>query len=213
MNIAIICDGQFPRREWPLWVLGKAEHVICCDGALATYLRRTGRVPDAVVGDMDSLPKSLQKRFKDILVPISEQENNDQTKAVLYALEHWQDAKEIHIFGASGKREDHTIGNMSLLMEYERSLGLSKRGITIDAISDWSTATVISDSTSLTVGEGRRISVLTCDQTLRIKSEGLQWPLDDVIFDNWWRATLNRASSDQITLTLSHPAPVLLIMD
>jgi hypothetical protein len=34
-----------------------------------------------------------------------------------------------------------------------------------------------------------------------------------VVFDNWWKATLNRASADIVTLTFSHPSIALLILD
>ena len=62
------------------------------------------------------------------------------------------------------------------------------------------------------VGEGRPVSLFTPDPDLEIHSEGLQWPTDGVRLDNWWKATLNRATADRIILTLSHPAPVLVIL-
>ncbi len=97
-------------------------------------------------------------------------------------------------------------------MEFEKAFGLSARGIAVDLVSDYTSALALGDSTTLDVGEGRPVSIFTPDPTLRIRSEGLQWPTDGVVFDNWWKATLNRATADRITLTLSHPAPVLVIL-
>jgi len=71
----------------------------------------------------------------------------------------------------------------------------------------------VTDSCELHVGAGRALSLFSPDNSLRIRSQGLQWPTDQVVFDNWWKATLNRASADIVTLTFSHPSIALLILD
>ena len=215
----IVGNGQFPKKEYPLYLLESADYVVCCDGALDTYLRhfsgRNLRRPDVVVGDMDSLSKKTAERFRDIAVKIDEQETNDQSKAFHYILEHFPDVDTIHILGATGKREDHTIGNLSLLMEYAREMRRQDCGRTVfvDIVSDWSTAFAITDSCTLDVGEGRSVSIICPDNSLNIKSEGLVWPTDNVVFDNLWQATLNRASADRISLTFSHPSIALIILN
>ena len=215
----IVGNGQFPKKEYPLYLLESADYVICCDGAIDTYLRhfrgRNLRRPDVVVGDMDSLSKNTAERFRGIAVKIDEQETNDQSKAFHYILEHFPDVDTIHILGATGKREDHTIGNLSLLMEYAREMRRQDCGRTVfvDIVSDWSTAFAITDSCTLDVGEGRSVSIICPDNSLNIKSEGLIWPTDNVVFDNLWQATLNRASADRISLTFSHPSIALIILN
>lgn len=215
----IVGNGQFPKKEYPLYLLESADYVVCCDGALDTYLRhfsgRNLRRPDAVVGDMDSLSKKTAERFRDIAVKIDEQETNDQSKAFHYILEHFPDVDTIHILGATGKREDHTIGNLSLLMEYAREMRRQDCGrtVSVDIVSDWSTAFAITDTCTLDVGEGRSVSIICPDNSLNIKSEGLVWPTDNVVFDNLWQATLNRASADRISLTFSHPSIALIILN
>ena len=215
----IVGNGQFPKKEYPLYLLESADCVVCCDGALDTYLRhfsgRNLRRPDVVVGDMDSLSKKTAERFRDIAVKIDEQETNDQSKAFHYILEHFPDVDTIHILGATGKREDHTIGNLSLLMEYAREMRRQDCGrtVSVDIVSDWSTAFAITDSCTLDVGEGRSVSIICPDNSLNIKSEGLVWPTDNVVFDNLWQTTLNRASDDRISLTYSHPSIALIILN
>ena len=215
----IVGNGQFPKKEYPLYLLESADYVICCDGALDTYLRhfrgRNLRRPDVVIGDMDSLSEKTAERFRDIAVKIDEQETNDQSKAFHYILEHFPDVDTVHILGATGKREDHTIGNLSLLMEYAREMRRQDCGRTVfvDIVSDWSTAFAITDTCTLDVGEGRSVSIICPDNSLNIKSEGLVWPTDNVVFDNLWQATLNRASADRISLTFSHPSIALIILN
>ena len=217
MNVVILCDGEFPRKAYPLYLLDSADAVVCCDGAVMKYMRYTRRrfgkerMPEAIVGDMDTLPKAWQERLAPLIVHEAEQEDNDQTKAMRYVLSKHPDVTEIHILGATGRREDHTIGNLGLLMEYTRMFDLGD--IQLEAVSDYSTAFPLTDSCELHVGKGRRVSLFSPDNALTIRSEGLRWPTDGVVFDNWWPATLNRATEDIIKLTFSHPSRALVLLD
>jgi thiamine pyrophosphokinase len=217
MTAAILGAGDFPRKEFPRYLLRSADIIICCDSAFAGYLRQMTslfgreRLPEAVVGDMDSIPASLRRRYSSLMVHIDEQDDNDQTKAFRFLIEHFPDVSDITIVGATGKREAHTIGNISLLMEYTRMFDLADKRIQM--VSDYSTIFAITDTSTIDVGEGRPVSIFSPDNTLKIKSAGLQWPTDTVVFDNWWPATLNRATHDRITLTFSHPSLALVILD
>ncbi len=216
-NVVIICDGKFPKTEYPRYIIRNADFIICCDGALRKFMRSgkaifgEERLPDLVIGDMDTLPASLQKKYSDIIVREEEQEHNDQTKAIRWALNNLERIDSIHILGATGGRADHTIGNVSLLMEYTRMFNLDD--ITLEMVSDEETIFAINDTTEFDCGIGRGVSIFTPDNSLRIKSEGLEYPTDDVIFDNWWKATLNKASGDTVRLELSHKSLALIILD
>ncbi len=213
----IICAGDFPQKEYPRYLISTADYIICCDGAFQTWLKKAPsifgdlRLPNAIVGDMDSLSPSIQKKYSSIIVRIAEQDTNDQTKAFKYIMENYKDVEYIHILGASGKREDHTIGNLSLLMEYCRMP--IRDNLQIDIVSDYSTAFAITDSCELHIGEGRTISIFSPDNSLNIESEGLVWPTDSVVFDNWWKATLNKTSSDIVKLAFSHKSIALIILN
>ena len=115
--------------------------------------------------------------------------------------------------GATGNRLDHTIGNASLLMEYIRMFSLEERGISIEMVSDSGTAFAVNDTIEIDCGIGRSVSIFTADSSLNIKSTGLEYPTDDVVFDNWWKATLNKASQDTVRLTFSHKSPALIVLD
>lgn len=216
-SIVILGNGEFPRKAYPLYLLDSADAVVCCDGAAVKYLRYTKkrfgeeRLPEAVVGDLDSLPKTWRERLAPILVHVQEQDDNDQTKAMRYVLEHHPDVTGIHILGATGRREDHTIGNLGLLMEYTRMFDL--KDIHLEAVSDYGTAFPLTDSCELHVGKGRRVSLFSPDNSLTIRSEGLEWPTDGVVFDAWWPATLNRATADVVKLTFSHTSRALVLLD
>ena len=218
-SIVILCDGDFPKTEYPRYLMKMADFIICCDGALAKFLRNSKavfgeeRLPDLVIGDMDTLSAALQRKYEDIIIREDEQEHNDQTKAVRWAVNNISDLEHIYILGAAGGRPEHTIGNAGLLMEYTRMFPLEQRGIMVESVSDHGIMFPVTDSITLDCGEGRQISLFSPDPSLKIKSKGLAWPTDDVVFDNWWKATLNRASQDTFTLEFSHKSLALIIMN
>lgn len=217
-NVVIICDGTFPKSEFPRYLIRTADFVICCDGALRKFLRNSKdifgetKLPDLVIGDMDSLSASMKRKYSDIIVQVDEQEHNDQTKAFRWALENISDIEHIYILGATGEREDHTIGNVSLLMEYARTFDLVGMGIEVEMITDRATIFAVTDTFEMDCGIGRSVSIFSPDNSLKIHSEGLEWPLDNVVFDNWWKATLNKASADRVRLEFNHASIVLIML-
>ena len=211
-SIVLLGNGAFPTEPYPLYLLDSAEGVVCCDGALEKWLSQDASArPLAVVGDMDSLPQELQERYSALVVHETEQDYNDLTKAMRWVLREHPEVTEIVILGATGLREDHTVGNLGLLMEFPRLLDLGERKVSM--VSDYGTAFAITGSCDLHLGEGRRISIFSADNSLRIGSTGLEWPLDDVVFDAWWKATLNRTSAPVVSLHFNHPSSALIIVD
>ena len=216
-SVVIICDGKFPKEAYPRYLVMSADFTICCDGALVKYLRAGKalfgevKTPDLVIGDMDTLSAAMQKKYSSIIIREDEQEHNDQTKAVRWAVGNIPDIDHIYIIGATGGRLDHTIGNASLLMEYFRMFDLGD--IVIEMVTDEGTAFAVNGTTEFDCGIGRRVSIFSPDNRLRIKSTGLEYPTDEVIFDNWWKATLNKAVQDTVKLEFSHPSMALIILD
>lgn len=214
MKAVIICNGEFPRKEFPRFLIRGADLRVCCDaGNGLKGLLRMGLVPDVIVGDMDSAPESFLKSFGGRIVRVDEQDDNDLAKAFAWLRENHPEADEINIVGASGRSEAHSLGNLAWLMEWEKRHGLAARGIRVQMVSDYNVAFAISGTTQLHVGEGRKVSVFSADPAVRIKSSGLQWPTGGVVFDAWWKGSLNRAYADVITLSPSGGAPVLVILD
>ncbi|MBO5815900.1 MAG: thiamine diphosphokinase [Bacteroidales bacterium] len=216
-SVVIIGDGKFPKTEYPRYLIRSADFIICCDGALLKFLRNSEsifgerRLPDLVIGDMDTLSASMQRKYADMIIKENEQDHNDQTKAVRWALNNLKGIEQIHILGGTGGRTDHTIGNTSLLMEYTRMFDLND--ISIEMVTDEGTIFPINDTTEFECGPGRSISIFSPDNTLKIKSEGLMYQTEDVVFDNWWKATLNKTVQDKVRLELSHRSIALIILD
>jgi thiamine pyrophosphokinase len=189
-GVVIVADGTFPSHSVPLSYLKEASLIVCCDGS-AESLVNAGLVPGAIVGDMDSLSENLTSRFADRIYLDENQETNDLTKAVMWCRESGYN--DLVIVGATGKREDHTIGNISLLAEYART-------IRIIMITDTGTFYPFLESCRVPSLPGQQVSVFSIDPETEITSSGLKYPLVKRKLRNWWEATLNEALGDQFEL-------------
>lgn len=191
-EVVILANGDYPTHSLPLGILNSAKIVICCDGAAETFISNGGN-PALISGDMDSLSPEIQERFSSIIRRSSDQENNDLTKAFETALEF--DPEKIVILGATGKREDHTIGNVSLLARYK-----SQTDATIEMYTDYGVFTPVKKSSFFHFKPGTQISIFSLSDRARIVSKGLKYPTSEVIFDSWWKATLNEVENSPFYL-------------
>jgi thiamine pyrophosphokinase len=197
----IVADGNFPVHPIPLDYLKKASVIVCCDGSTGNLLN-AGMIPDAIVGDMDSLEDSLAERFADRIFIDDNQESNDLTKAVEWCRGSGYD--DIVIVGATGKREDHTIGNISLLAEYSKH-------VRIRMITDTGIFLPFHENCRVETFPGQQISVFSINPETEISSSGLRFPLIRRKLKNWWEATLNEATGKSVKLEFSN-GPVLVFL-
>ena len=187
----ILAAGDFPSHPVPLAALFSASAIVCCDSA-AAELVACGFSPDAIVGDLDSLPADLKERFADRLFPVAEQDDNDLAKAFRFTLgKGWRD---IVILGATGKREDHTLGNISWLADFaplaDSVVMLTDNGL-FQALQ--------APGGTIRVEPGDQISLFSFDPSVAVSAEGLKYPVDNLHLRRWWTATLNEAVSDTVS--------------
>ena len=131
-DTVILANGEYPQHNLPKAILRNASQVVCCDGAALQYIGK----PTVIIGDGDSLPDKLKSQYSDIIVHISEQEDNDLTKATKYIKQHILNSPTdnnpalVAYLGTTGKREDHTLANIFLLPRYKFELGIEPVMIT-----------------------------------------------------------------------------------
>lgn len=217
VSYAILCDGDFPGNADVRDRLMSCDVVVCCDGAASSFMRF--RKPEFVVGDMDSLPENLRQELADQVFPVGEQESNDLSKAFRWICSMLRVGKgrtlpefSITVFGATGKREDHTLGNISLLADFAEYLEQCGARGDLSLMTDYGVFAPVLNSCRMTLPKGQPLSIFAFDPSLRIESSGLEYSTDGVRFDMWWKATLNRVSSPEVELRFSHPAKVLLYL-
>lgn len=190
----IVADGVFPEHDIPLSYIRDAERIVCCDGSVKNLIN-AGFIPDAIAGDMDSLSEYLSERFADRIFPDNNQDTNDLTKAVYWCSENGY--KDLVIVGATGKREDHTIGNISLLVDYIKD-------VNIIMVTDTGLLLPFLKSSTISSFPGQQVSIFSIDPDTEITSNGLRYPLISTKIKNWWVATLNVALGNSFSLEFNN---------
>lgn len=184
----ILANGDYPSHPCPLQLMEEAPIVVCCDGGADEYIAH-GHLPHLIIGDGDSLSEANREKYAHLLHHNPDQETNDQTKAISYLLEHGY--KKIAIVGATGKREDHTIGNISLLMEYMR------QGAEVRMFTDYGVFIPCRNRITLPSTPGQALSIFNFTAN-GFRSEGLKYPIYD--FTTWWQGTLNSCTNHNLCI-------------
>ena len=206
----ILAAGDFPKKGGAAWkLLAGAKRVVACDSAADAYRRAFRKWPTVIIGDLDSFRAKLvdgrwvvgSGRSTNYQLPTTifspDQNTNDLEKAINYCVAHgWRNPV---IVGATGKREDHTIGNVFRALAY---------GCTI--VTDLGRFIPVRGKATLAVAKGAAVSIFAPDPKTRMTSKGLEWPLDAVRFRNLYCATLNRATGKRVMLTATKPVSVFI---
>lgn len=194
-DAVVLANGEFPKKGGAAWnILAAAKRVVACDGAADAYVKRIGKSPFAVVGDMDSL-KHCPENCDIVRVP--DQETNDLDKAIVWCrVRGW---KKLVVVGASGKREDHLLGNVFRVLD----LG-------VEMVTEFGRFVPVLGKATFRMAKGTPVSIFATDPKTRVKSTGLEWPLDGVGFHNLYCATLNRASGARVTISTTRKVLVYI---
>jgi len=210
--IVILADGAVPTHPVPLRILREANRLVACDGAWRMALA-LGRAPDVVVGDGDSLGADGRETLAQRGVPFlneAEQETNDLCKAFRHARRTAAEGDAIAILGATGRREDHALGNIFHLLDFAVDFPHGAAGTGVPPVSMVTDAgtfePVLPPGGTWTVSAGTPVSVFAPLPGTVMASEGLAWPLEGVSFDALWRGTLNRVTGSTFSVRTNRPA-------
>lgn len=185
----IIANGEFPTHHNPISCIESASYTICLDGALQASLNNN-ITPDIVIGDGDSISEILKEQYAHLLLLYKDQDTNDLTKAINYCIE--KGINRVKIVAATGKREDHTLGNISLLLEFMTKMD-------IEMITDFGIFSPISSTTTFESMIGQQVSIFNIDNS-PITSHNLKYPLNSMVLDNLWKGTLNESLGEWFTI-------------
>ena len=205
----ILAAGDYPTHPIALDILKHTPYLVCCDGAAQGLITR-GIIPHAIVGDGDSLPAHIKEQYPQLIHTETEQEYNDLTKATRYTIKNlnlqplarrsqsstFSSTKSIFpriaYLGCTGQREDHTLGNISLMAFYRREFHILPTMYTNNGFFTPAFGTQTFPSFPR-----QQVSIfrIHCNE---LTSEGLRW--NSYPYSEWWQGTLNEALSDSFTI-------------
>ncbi len=187
--VIVIANGSFPSHPIAKNYLNKSGTIICTDGA-ADKLIDSGKNPDIIIGDFDSTSiKGKDRTGKWIETP-------DQNKTDLEKTFEWcimNNIKKIVLLGSSGKREDHTIGNLFTLAKYHDE-------IQCEIITNHAKIICVSGENYIFADTNQNISIIATEPIERITLDGLQYNMKNESLLPSTRAISNKAISDKFYL-------------
>lgn len=160
-----------------------------------------GLVPEAILGDLDSLEDRAGWESRTRVIHIPEQITTDFQKA-LYSTA----APVTLALGMTGKRLDHTLAALGALLE----VAPHRKVMLVD---ETDVALAVSGPISFDAAPRERISVHPLVPILFERTEGLFYPMDDLLLDPAGRlGTSNEGTGGRVEIIPNDDTPWLLIL-
>ena len=192
--IIILANGSFPKHKIPLNLLTNADTIICCDGSINNLYKKNIK-PSYIIGDLDSINNDMIDKYKKIIIKANDQNENDLRKTITWVEKHG--IKKAYILGATGKREDHTIGNIFSLLQYPNNLELL-------LYTNHGFFTVINNKKKFNSYIGQQVSIFSTDPSIKITTSNLKYNFINDNISSIYSGTLNESIQDVFFVEISH---------
>lgn len=167
-KILMVLNGEMPDCSLFENSLFNSEFLIGVDGG-ANWLIENGLEPNLILGDLDSLsPENLRITTSEI-VKLDNQDFTDFEKSLEFLCSNYS-FQGIEIWGATGKRFDHTLANLSTLKKFSR-----KAQITI--CDNYSESFLIFGNSTFSGEIGQQVSLTPISVAKGVTLEGFKYNL------------------------------------
>ncbi len=204
-RIIIFANGELPNKEKARALLRDDDFIIAADGG-TRHVLELGKIPDVIVGDLDSLPANFEvsKFENEIILYPKDKNETDLELAIQHALT--LNPKEIIIIAALGGRLDQTLGNIALISDLQHATCNLRLNDGIEEIFFCRNICEIngtsSDLVSLIPWQGEVTGIVTT---------GLKWPLqNETLYPHKTRGISNEMTGD--TAAVQIKSGLLLIV-
>ncbi|CAA7602749.1 thiamine diphosphokinase [Acididesulfobacillus acetoxydans] len=177
MRVSVLANGIWD-ADWGKDELAGAAYLVCADGGANSALN-SGHFPQAVIGDLDSITPENLRRCRERRVEIRsyprEKDETDLELALAFAEGQALPGEEITLYGATGGRPDHFLGNLALLMAYAR------RGRKIRMKDPQQEMWIIRGREVLKGRAKQELSLIALSETALVTITGVHYPLDKAV--------------------------------
>lgn len=210
MKIAVLANGAWD-LEWGKLVLQEVDFLICADGG-ANYAILSGYMPNLLIGDLDSISSENLKQCENADCVIERypciKDETDLELALSRAEEQARlvGEQDIWLYGATGKRIDHFLGNVALMLAYV------KKGYRILMVDPEHEMWILQGRAEVKGLLGQEISLIAWSEKAIVTTEGLCYPLQhDVLFQESPRGVSNVFLGEEATIQV-HEGSVLVVL-
>ena len=191
--IVVLANGAFPDSVISLNILKKAKSIVCLDGAV-NKLIEYGLEPTLIIGDLDSINPNYKIKYQNIIIEEKDQNQNDLRKALNWLEKN--NYKSIKVLGATGKREDHFIGNIFGILDTDYS-------IDIQLITDFGVFQVLKKGIhSMPSYIGQVVSFFTSKNPAKVSTSMLKYNFTKNIISDSFSYTLNESKSNSFRVEI-----------
>lgn len=185
-KVFLLLNGEPPQKLPDL----SAYHIICATDGAYHFLEENKIVPDFISGDFDSI-KNIPDTIEVIHTPNQDFTDFDKALQILFD----KGFTQIDIFGASGKEQDHFLGNLHTAMQWKNKLNLT-------FYDNHSRYFLADKKTEVTNCIDKIVSLVPFPKAKNIITEGLEYQLkkEDLTFGERI-GTRNKATKNQIKIT------------
>lgn len=175
--LSIVSNGNINSMTWLKGELEKSNYIIAVDGGIS-YLRKLDKKPNLLIGDLDSIDAKDLKWAKENSINLckypSEKDKTDTEIALEKAKTIITENEAIHLYGATGSRLDHTMGNIFLLEKYLSEFN------DILICDEKNKVFLIKDSIKTIIEENDiNLSLIPLSDYIIVDLEGFKYPLKD----------------------------------
>ena len=190
----LLIGGAGPGKDALALVARGMDLIVAADSGLEPALA-AGLSPDLVVGDMDSLSNvSLLDGFPPSHVLTFPRDKDETDTEIGLRIMKERGCTEITLAGGGSGRIDHLLGIAAL---FERSAPPARW------LTDYEELRLVQREAEFGGWQGCTVSIFPVGKrAARMHSEGLQWPLDGLVFRRGFGGISNRATAARVRISV-----------
>jgi thiamine pyrophosphokinase len=173
-TFALIANGNIQQYETMIPLIKGHSCIIAVDGGIQ-HCHQMNLTPDMIIGDLDSAREDVLKQYLD--VPIRKFPTHKDKTDLELALEliYKPEVEKITLFGALGKRTDHTLSNLHLIRRYPFKVFIE---------SEIEVLFAFEGKIEIPCTPGQTISFIHLgNNTKGVTSKGLKWEMENQNFN------------------------------
>jgi len=189
-KIILVLNGKLPKKADLYVFLKKYNKIVCADGATNQVIQSNIK-PDLIMGDLDSIEKTILEEYKKNVIGLINQNYNDFQK-ILFWLKK-KKYKKLDIIGMEGKRIDHLIGNFNIVLKEVANFDLT-------IFSEFGIFYTVQKKRIFKKCKKKYFSLFSFNKNNKITTKGLKFKLDNKSLKSLEKGTLNFSNKDEVTI-------------
>lgn len=191
-SYALVANGAFDNPFSLAPLIRSCQSIVAVDGGLL-HCHTIGVTPDLIIGDFDSTPPALLQKYSQVPVQAFPKDKDQTDLELAIQFVYRKEMEKIAVFGALGKRTDHTLSNLHLLRRFPGKIVFETETETLFSIQG---------TQEIKTFPGQTLSLIQMGKACGITTKGLRWELNKANFDKYLYSLSNIAHGHSFQVTI-----------